>query len=159
MTIETLSFFVVASIVIFASYMVLIRQSLSSTSFILVMACLGGIGDSLRRLSKVNNVLQKSNAAATRIFEVMDLPVERAREAETRRAASIKLPPIQREVRFENVTFAYPNASSPALVDVDLVVPRGQAVGVVGRNGSGKTTLRALLPRFYGPQRGRVLID
>ena len=118
-----------------------------------------GIGDSLRRLSKVNNVLQKSNAAATRIFEVMDLPVERAREAEARRAAAIKLPPIQREVRFENVTFAYPNASSPALIDVDLVVPRGQSVAVVGRNGSGKTTLLALLPRFYDPQRGRVLID
>ena len=43
------------------------------------MACLGGIGDSLRRVSKVNNVLQKSNAAAARIFEVMDLPIERTR--------------------------------------------------------------------------------
>jgi ABC-type multidrug transport system fused ATPase/permease subunit len=159
-TIETLSFFVVASIVIFASYMVLVRRSLDPTSFILVMACLGGIGDSLRRLSKVNNVLQKSNAAAARIFEVLDLPVERGREANTRRVyGTIKLPPVQREVRFENVTFAYPNASSPALSGVDLVVPKGQSVAVVGRNGSGKTTLLALLPRFYDPQRGRVLID
>src|SRR5439155_16785805 len=53
----------------------------------------------------------------------------------------------------------YPGASSPALADVDLTVPKGQCVAVVGRNGSGKTTLLALLPRFYEPTAGRVLID
>ena len=161
-TIETLAFFVVASIVLFASYMVLIRHSLDPTSFILVMACLGGIGDSLRRLSKVNNVLQKGNAAAARIFEVMDLPIERDRDAAPAAAGrppQVKLPPIQREIRFENVTFSYPNATSPALIDVDLTVPKGRSVAVVGRNGSGKTTLLALLPRFYDPQQGRVTID
>ncbi|HZN66768.1 MAG TPA: ABC transporter ATP-binding protein [Tepidisphaeraceae bacterium] len=159
-TIETLTFFVVGAIVLFASYMVLIRQSLNPTSFILVMACLGGIGDSLRRLSKVNNVLQKGNAAASRIFEVMDLPVERTRErVAAAPKARLKLPPIQREVRFEKITFSYPNASGPALVDLDLVVPKGQSVAIVGRNGSGKTTLLALLPRFYDPQKGRVLVD
>jgi ABC-type multidrug transport system fused ATPase/permease subunit len=176
-TIETLAFFVVASIVLVASYMVLVRQSLTTTSFILVMGCLGGIGDSLRRMSKVNNVLQKSNAAAARIFEVLDLPVERERDearrhegkearsagevpSETLRASPlIKLPPIERDIRFENITFAYPGSSSQALNDVSLRVPKGQSVAVVGRNGSGKTTLLALLPRFYDPQQGRVLID
>jgi subfamily B ATP-binding cassette protein MsbA len=158
-TIETLSFFVVGSIVLFASYMVLVRRSLDPTSFILVMACLGGIGDSLRRLSKVNNVLQKGNAAAARIFEVMDLPVEHERTPDKVRTPTLKLAPIERDIRFENITFSYPNASSPALVDVSLRVPKGQSVAVVGRNGSGKTTLLALLPRFYDPQNGRVLID
>ena len=61
----------------FASYMVLVAHSLEVTSFFLVMACLASIGDSLRRVSKVNNVLQKANAAAARIFEVMDLPIEK----------------------------------------------------------------------------------
>jgi subfamily B ATP-binding cassette protein MsbA len=161
-TIETLAFFVVGCIVLFASYMVLIRHSLDSTSFILVMACLGGIGDSLRRLSKVNNVLQKGNSAAARIFEVMDLPIERSRDAVaggSARRQQVKLPAIQREIRFEGITFSYPNSTGPALVDVDLAVPKGQSVAVVGRNGSGKTTLLALLPRFYDPQRGRVTID
>jgi subfamily B ATP-binding cassette protein MsbA len=74
-------------------------------------------------------------------------------------SARIKLPPIQREVRFDNVTFSYPNASGPALIDVSLTVPKGQSVAVVGRNGSGKTTMLALLPRFYDPQQGSVLID
>lgn len=203
-TIETLSFFVVASIVLFATYMVLIRRSLDVPSFILVMACLGGIGDSLRRLSKVNNVLQKSSSAAARIFEVLDLPIERSRDTVERRQGDtgrgdpvtrgqgdkvmnraaegasapghlvtgspghrvnaslghpVKLPPIQRDIRFENVTFAYPGSSTPALTGVSLRVPRGQSVAIVGRNGSGKTTLLALLPRFYDPQQGRVLID
>jgi ABC-type multidrug transport system fused ATPase/permease subunit len=183
-TIETLAYFVVAGIVLVASYMVLVRHSLDPTSFILVMACLGGIGDSLRRMSKVNNVLQKSNAAAARIFEVLDLPVERERDEARRhegtkarsagevpsetlrasvpsclRASLIKLPPIERDIRFENITFSYPGSSSQALNDVSLRVPKGQSVAVVGRNGSGKTTLLALLPRFYDPQQGRVLID
>ncbi len=159
-TIETLAFFVVACIVLFASYMVLVRHSLDPTSFILVMACLGGIGDSLRRLSKVNNVLQKGNAAAARIFEVLDLPIEHERRvADTARKALLKIPPIQREIRFESVSFSYPNSSSLALNDVSLHVPKGQSVAVVGRNGSGKTTLLALLPRFYDPQKGRVMID
>jgi subfamily B ATP-binding cassette protein MsbA len=81
------------------------------------------------------------------------MPAERCRDAR------IKLSPISREVRFEHVTFGYPNTSSPAVIDVNLAVPRGQSVAIVGRNGSGKTTLLALLPRFYDPQKGRVMID
>ncbi len=191
-TIETLTLFVVGAVVLVASYMCLIRHSLEVTSFFLVMACLASIGDSLRRVSKVNNVLQKSNAAAARIFEVMDLPIEKkgwhsgssgyrdvvpkvpadnavstnknAIAAKDRRLAAdfrpqIKLPPLQREVRFENITFTYPGENGPAVVDVSLSVPRGKCVAVVGRNGSGKTTLLALLPRFYDPQEGRILID
>jgi len=60
---------------------------------------------------------------------------------------------------FENLTFAYPGSQTPALVDVSLTVPQGKCVAVVGHNGSGKTTLLALLPRFYDPQEGRILID
>ena len=199
-TLGTLNLLVVAALVLFATYMVLITKSLGTEQFILVMACLGGIGDSLRRVSKVNNVLQKSNAAAARIFEVLDLPVERerrggfARGAEGRRDKGtegqsgkgsakpdangtpfvpvslrpsipplshprIKLPPMHSDIRFESVTFAYANATSPAVLDVSLEVPKGKSIAIVGHNGSGKTTLLALLPRFYDPQQGRILID
>jgi ABC-type multidrug transport system fused ATPase/permease subunit len=165
-TLETLTLFMGGAVVLVASHMVLKSRTLETTSFFLVMACLMGIGDSLRRVSKVNNVLQKANAAATRVFEVMDLPVELRRQAKTnqngtmvRPAPLVKLPPLQREVRFENVTFSYPGSSTLALDDVSLTVPKGRCVAVVGRNGSGKTTLLALLPRFYDPQKGSVLID
>ena len=192
-TIGTLTLLVVVVIVLVASTMVLSTHSLSKERFFMVMACLAAIGDSLRRVSKVNNVLQKSNAAAARIFEVLDLPVERERRrGEARRhegtkarredadrqnesaglddasasSAScvstlprLKLGPIQKEIRFEEITFAYPNSSGPALIEVSLTVPQGRSIAVVGRNGSGKTTLLALLPRFYDPQEGRILID
>src|SRR5206468_9286474 len=62
-------------------------------------------------------------------------------------------------ITFDNATFTYPAAPAPALLDVNLTVPKGQSVAVVGRNGSGKTTLLALLPRFYNPDAGRILID
>jgi ABC-type multidrug transport system fused ATPase/permease subunit len=162
-TMETLSLILVGTILIYASYLVLVTRKLDTINFFLVMACLAGIGDSLRRLSKVNNVLQKANAAASRVFEVMALPVEKSRRESNGPTAPaaprVKLPPLQREVTFEDITFTYSGASAPALEEVSLSVPKGQCVAVVGRNGSGKTTLLALLPRFYSPDRGRVMID
>ena len=162
-TMETISLLVVGIVVLYAAYLVLVRRdgSLDNAGFFTVMAALAMIGESLRRVSKVNNVLQRSNAAAARIFEILDLPMERRRlrAAEKRTTARIKLPPLSREITFENVTFSYPNTQQPAVENVSLTVPRGQSVAIVGRNGSGKTTLLALLPRFYDPQFGRVMID
>ncbi|HEV7300108.1 MAG TPA: ABC transporter transmembrane domain-containing protein [Tepidisphaeraceae bacterium] len=157
--IETLSLFVIGGVVLFASYLVLEAHTLEKTTFFLVMVCLGGIGESLRRTSKVNNLLQRSNAAATRIFETIDLPSEKSRTEEEKALPRVRLKPITQEVRFENISFTYPGATTPALVDVSLAVPKGKSVAVVGRNGSGKTTLLALLPRFYDPTLGRVSID
>jgi subfamily B ATP-binding cassette protein MsbA len=167
---EILTLVVVGGIVLYATYLVRVKQSLDAITFFGLMTCLMAIGESLRKVSKVNNALQKSNAAAQRIFETLDVPVERPRELATRDAyrAALgggttaplrKLAPITRGVVFEDVSFTYPGAPSPALRNVDLTVPRGQSVAVVGRNGSGKTTLLALLPRFYNPDAGRILVD
>jgi ATP-binding cassette subfamily B protein len=62
-------------------------------------------------------------------------------------------------VRFEQVSFTYPGASQPALRDIDLHIPPGQSLALVGENGSGKTTLIKLLTRLYRPDRGRILLD
>jgi len=161
---ETLTLVVVSLIVLYAAYLVRVRHTLDATTFMGLMACLMGIGESLRKVSKVNNALQKSNAAAGRIFETMDMPMEEQRRVTPAAVTStlqqrVNLPPIQREIRFENISFTYAAAAAPALTNVNLTVPRGQCVAVVGRNGSGKTTLLALLPRFYTPQEGRILID
>ena len=172
-TLETLMLLMIGCIVLISTYMVCVSKSIELAQFVVVMACLATIADSLRRLNKVNNVLQKSNAAAARIFETMDLPEERTRRLAkdpmaTRQAPAqvaaatrkrVKLLPLQREVRFENITFSYPGTSVPALADVNLTVPRSRSVAIVGRNGSGKTTLLALLPRFYDADSGRVTID
>lgn len=171
-TMETLSLLMVGAVLLFASYLVLISHTLTVERFFLVMACLMGIGESLRRLGKVNNVLAKASAAAGRIFETLEVPVERRREltaasdsghADIGQRRDDPRPVIVRdfshEIRFEQVTFAYHNATSPAVCEVDLAVTKGRSIAIVGRNGSGKTTLLAMLPRFYDPQKGRILID
>jgi ABC-type multidrug transport system fused ATPase/permease subunit len=172
---ELLTLAVVGAIVLYAAYLVRVKNTLDATTFFGLMACLMAIGESLRKFSKVNNALQKSNAAAARIFETLDVPVERPRELRERRRLwtevidnapctviakpKTKLRPIERNVTFENITFTYPGAQTPALRNVNLTVTKGESVAVVGRNGSGKTTLLALLPRFYKPDSGRILID
>jgi subfamily B ATP-binding cassette protein MsbA len=122
------------------------------------------MGESLRRVSKLNSVLQRSNAAAARIFEILDMPIERRRRVQgsglgVQEKAAKNLSPLQAEIRFESVSFAYANAKTNAVDEVSLAVPKGMSVAIVGRNGSGKTTLLALLPRFYDPHSGRITID
>jgi ATP-binding cassette subfamily B protein len=67
--------------------------------------------------------------------------------------------PLRGEIRFENVTFAYPGAEKPALTDVSFTIKAGETLAVVGRNGAGKTTLFKLICRLYDPLEGRILID
>jgi subfamily B ATP-binding cassette protein MsbA len=170
-TMEMLLLAAAGCVVLFGAYLVLIAHHLAPETFILVMVALVMMSDSLRRISKVSNALQQSNAAAARIFEAMDLPVEQEKRHFNGQATAsspgtklakvvlTKLRPLQSEIRFEDLTFSYPNTSSPALCGVNLTVTKGQSVAIVGRNGSGKTTLLALLPRFYAPQSGRICID
>jgi ATP-binding cassette, subfamily B, bacterial MsbA len=158
-TMETLTMVVVSLIVLFAAYLVLVDKTLGQESFFLIMACLLAMGESLRKMSKLNNLLQRANAAAGRIFEIIDLPTERRRELTGAEDRKPKLAELSREITFENVSFAYPGSSTNAVTDVSLTVPRGRVVAVVGRNGSGKTTLLRLLPRLYEPTGGRILVD
>jgi ABC-type multidrug transport system fused ATPase/permease subunit len=144
------------SVVLYGADLTLKQHILDPGYFILVMGALATIAESLRRIGKVGNALQVSNAAAARVFEAMDLPVEQDRHL---KRGKTKLRPVTNEIRFEDLTFSYPNTSNTALDGVNLTVPKGQSVAIVGRNGSGKTTLLALLPRFYDPQGGRISID
>jgi ATP-binding cassette, subfamily B, bacterial MsbA len=150
-------------VVLFAAYKIMVSHTITSTGFLFVMISLATIAESLRKASKVNNALQKSNAAAQRIFEILDLESEvevtRAQSPDKIRSAPLKLPPLATSISFENLVFMYPGTTVPALQNVSLTVPRGQSVAIVGRNGSGKTTLLALLERFYDPQSGRILVD
>ena len=97
-----------------------------------------------------------SLALFARIFEYLDLPVEVADPAHP-----VEVDPAQAagHVRIENVTFAYPGADRDALSGVDLDIPAGSTLAVVGETGSGKTTLGALIARLYDPTGGTVRID
>lgn len=157
-TLETLGMVAIGCVLIVASWLIFEDGSLSKGGFLLVLACLISIGESLRRVSKLNNVLQRSNGAASRIFELLDLPIERDRRAGMHDNL-VPLRSLEREILFDNLCFQYPGTNHLAIDHVTLKVGKGQSVAIVGRNGSGKTTLLSLLPRFFEPSGGAILID
>jgi subfamily B ATP-binding cassette protein MsbA len=129
----------------------------------LLYVFLAGIIDPLRKLSSVYGKVKRSTAAADRIFGLMD------RKSLVREVATpTPLPRHARSVEFRRVEFHYAVAGEDAfatahprrvLDEVSLTVRSGEVVAVVGENGSGKSTLVNLLPRFYDPTHGSVLID
>ncbi len=162
---ETMIMAMAGTVILVGTIMITQTHTLTTTVFIGVMFALAVIAESLRKASKVNNALQKANAAAARLFETYDILPERQQgqiageSAENGVIIPRKLPPLRNAIEFQNLVFTYRNASSPALNGVSLLVPKGQSVAVVGRNGSGKTTLLALLERFFDPDSGRILVD
>jgi len=86
------------------------------------------------------------------VYELLDAPIEM-----TQRRDATPLPSVTGDVRFENVWFSY--VDRPVLEGVDLAVPAGKTVALVGHTGCGKTTLTNLVPRFYDTSDGRVLVD
>jgi ATP-binding cassette, subfamily B, bacterial MsbA len=161
-TVEVLTLIVVCIVVMWATHLVQVTKELGAEEFLTVMVCLAMIAESLRRFGKVNNVMQRSGAAAARIFETLAIPVERPRHMLGRgERPKLSFTPLTRDICFKDVNFTYPGAVNPALVDVNLTVAKGESVAIVGRNGSGKTTLLTLLPRFYdpNPDAGKVMID
>ncbi|WP_055575214.1 ABC transporter ATP-binding protein, partial [Streptomyces prasinopilosus] len=98
--------------------------------------------------------IQASLALFQRIFEYLDLPVDI-----TERADPVRLDRVGGEVRFENVTFGYDGKGGPVLDGVDITVPAGTGLAVVGSTGAGKSTLGHLVPRLYDVTGGRVTLD
>ncbi|MEU6487367.1 ABC transporter ATP-binding protein [Streptomyces sp. NPDC046887] len=98
--------------------------------------------------------LQTSLALFRRIFEYLDLPVEI-----TEPARPVPLPSVRGEIRFEGVRFRYDDKGAPALDGIELTVPAGGSLAVVGPTGSGKSTLSYLVPRLYDVTGGRVTLD
>jgi ATP-binding cassette subfamily B protein len=104
-------------------------------------------------ITNIANSVQQSLAAARRVFEVLDMPLG----VETKPAAIVPARLTGRMI-FEGVTFGY-NPEHPVLRDVSFESAPGQVVGIFGMTGAGKSTVLSLLPRFYDPQRGRILAD
>ena len=157
-TLETLGMVAVGCVLIVASYEIFVQGTLSRGGFLLLLACLVSIGESLRKTTKLNTVLQKSNAAAARIFELLDTPIERPNRGNSIRRLK-RLRGLDREIAFQRLSFQYPGTQHLAIDNVSLTVRKGQSVAIVGRNGSGKTTLLSLLPRYFEPDAGSISID
>ncbi|MFF7791600.1 ABC transporter transmembrane domain-containing protein [Streptomyces sp. NPDC007991] len=98
--------------------------------------------------------IQTSLALFQRIFEYLDLPIDI-----TERADPVRLDRVKGEVRFEKVSFGYDAKGGPVLDGIDLTVPAGSSLAVVGPTGAGKSTLGYLVPRLYDVSGGRVTLD
>lgn len=107
----------------------------------------------MNRISDMNTVLNNSLAAIDRVFEVFDIQPDVQEKPN-----AIRLDRVQGEIAFENVTFGY-DEGRPALRDVSVKVEAGEVLALVGASGAGKSTFAQLIPRFFDPQEGRILVD
>jgi subfamily B ATP-binding cassette protein MsbA len=106
----------------------------------------------LKRLTAVNDQLQRGLAASETIFTLLDQDAERD-------LGSRSLAPIEGRLAFRDVTLTYPGKTVPALAGITLDIAPGETVALVGASGSGKTTLANLVPRFYDPDAGAISLD
>ncbi len=143
---------VVLALIIWMATADVLGEQITAGTFVSFLTAMLLLLTPIRRLSNINATLQRGIAAGQSIFAVLDetperdtghTPMERARGA----------------LRLEDVSFRYEPGSPDVLRDIDLDIQPGESVALVGRSGSGKTTLVNLLPRFFHPTRGRILLD
>ena len=126
---------------------------LSVGGFVAFNLYLGMLVMPLRSLGMWIGQAQRATASGERIFQIMDEPEEIADVP-----GAVELPPGGGQIRFEDVTFEYA-PGRPVLEHIDLDVPPGRTIALIGHTGSGKTTLTSLVPRFYDVTSGRVIVD
>ena len=107
----------------------------------------------VRNLAQINDTIQRSLAAAERIFEILDEEPQIQDDAD-----AVDIPRIRGRVEFQHVDFSY-GGDEEVLTDICITAEPGQIVALVGRSGAGKTSIVNLIPRFYDPIGGRILID
>ncbi|TMK56537.1 MAG: ABC transporter ATP-binding protein [Actinobacteria bacterium] len=129
------------------------RGELSIGGFVAFNLYLGMLIMPLRSLGMWIGQAQRATASGERIFQVMDEPEEIADGR-----SAVELPPGGGNLRFESVGFEY-ISGQPVLAGIDLDVPAGRTIALIGHTGSGKTTLTSLVPRFYDTTAGRVVLD
>jgi subfamily B ATP-binding cassette protein MsbA len=149
---ETVGTGVAVIVLWFGAREVLVSGTIDGTTLIAFLALTLRILQPLKQLSQVPTVAAQSLAAAERVFEVLDAESEYARDQGTMLVTG-----LHRQIEFDRVTFAYEDAT--VLDNISFTTRRGDVTAIVGASGAGKTTLLDLIPRFYEPKRGSVLID
>ena len=137
----------------YGSRLVLVERTLDGAAFLTFLGLSLKMYVPVKWLSKFPSMIQPGLVAAERIFEFLDTPadIQDAPNAQP-------LAPIRREIRFDNMNFAY-EPGRPVLENIELTVPAGSMVALVGPSGAGKSTLVDLVARFYDPTGGSILID
>ena len=108
----------------------------------------------IRSLATINMVAYQGCAAAKRVFDVIDKPISIKQDNSS---PEIKIK--KSDIKYENVSFKYDVSDRAAINNIDLEISGGTMTAFVGHSGAGKSTIINLLPRFYDPQTGKILID
>jgi len=136
----------------FGGVLVLNNQTLSGPTFIYYMVILYSIINPLKEVSKIGYNIPKGLASMERIDKIL-LAENTIKEPEHPRSITS----FERQIEFRHVSFRY--GEKWILKDINLIIPKGKTIAIVGQSGSGKSTLVDLIPRYYDVQEGEVLID
>jgi subfamily B ATP-binding cassette protein MsbA len=131
-----------------------LRGRLDTGTVLMYWALLVNLMNPMNRVAAFFGDISKAIVGAGRVFEVLDLAVETRDERNAR-----PFPAVSGRIEFADVSFSYGGEEAPALSHVNATVEEGEIVALVGPSGAGKTTIVNLVPRFYEPQRGCILID
>ena len=149
---EFLGTLMIVIVLWFGGTLVLNEQVLSGPTFIYYLVMLYSIINPLKELSKASYAIMKGLASIERVDKILKAEVA-IKEPEK----PIHLNSFEHQIEFRHVSFRY--AEQWVLRDINLVIPKGKTVALVGQSGSGKSTLVDLIPRYYDVQEGEVLID
>ena len=130
------------------------RSPIDAPTFIFYMTILYSVIQPIKELSRAAYGIPKGLASMERISKILD-----SRNDITEAADPVHLEAFKDSIRFEHVGFHYAEEGKEVLKDVDLTIPKGKTIAIVGASGAGKTTLVDLIPRFYDTSAGRILID
>jgi ATP-binding cassette subfamily B protein len=135
----------------YGGHLVISRELAVGTGMVVFAGLLQQFSAQITNTAQIANTIQQSLTGARRVFEVLDTPVEIS-------SGSRRLPRAKGQVRFENVSFGY-RPEEPVLEGIGLEVNAGECIAILGATGAGKSTLLSLIPRFYDPTHGRILLD
>jgi subfamily B ATP-binding cassette protein MsbA len=151
---EVLSIIIGTVIIYYGGLLVLDDKTLNASKFMGFLFAIFQMMPPIKELGSINNRIQEASAAGDRIFEIMDTEpdIKNISDATT-------LKNFSDEIIFDNVSFNYEDSEEPVLDKINFKVKQGEILALVGPSGGGKSTLVDLIPRFYDPTSGRILID
>ncbi len=126
--------------------------AMSAGTFTAFFTAMGMLLPPIKRLTSVNDAIQRGLAAAQTVFEIIDQPTEPDDGQKS-------LGKAKGQLEFRNTGFRYSEAEQDTLANISLNISAGETIALVGQSGSGKSTLASLIPRFYQPSSGQILID
>ena len=151
---EFLSVIVGVVIIYYGGQLVLTEQTIKASEFLGFLFAIFQLMPPIKELGTLNNRIQESSAAGDRIFEILDTD-----PSITDKPDAKSISDFTDKIEFRNLKFHYSDSDEIILEDINFSASKGQIIALVGSSGAGKTTLSDMIPRFYDPTEGEILLD